>query len=1755
MAIDKLIPKYLNKEDDARLVKSVEMTDALNIRIASDTSGDGNVIKNAYGNQVVSFRSGDGLPGLGSTDKTIGSVSDNLTGEIFYFDWNSLGMHSIYRYSASSNQSQLVFRDRQAFGVDSSLITTMPTVGAVYSVSTTTGATFYFQVVSVSTVPVVSGPDTLIYVTGYDNANAVRQYNDMSIVRPSGSITKVSGTGDSSIGYSVTRGSILNFSDSTHIRASIIKNIDGDTLLYFTDGNTSPKKINATKAIVGGYPSKFTDVSSTDDMRAAFITVAKAPPLNPPTFSYSTDATQNFNNLFESNFQFAAQYIYQDGEESAISPYSELAISEYQLLDGIIDQEDRLKNNVLNVTVADTPLAGEVSVVRLLVRNGNDGTFYVSDESDYRQGLPSSFEFRNTELLVPVSPTLVNKQYDNVPITAESQTIIADRLTYGGYKEGRANLENLRGQESVFVNYGKTPRYVDLDVSYPKTTSPLTPKEFKIDISTIPASFTKDALMSLSFSLDLGLIQLGMNDAYVTWTQENKSSGDVYDYAGRVDGEVNILAQPLNVNEQILIPSGSTKAEVVELILEKVIGNGGSASRLYATTFDSDVTNYSYLTKIKDVISGQRNTNENKWLFFKGAGYIQVDLNYQDSSVLVFGIQPYQVALSADYGFNYNIAQALFNILPWLGATGQIIKSFISKSNYVGEQFPNLNVLSNRIKFVDPPIIRYEGDNVSYEKAGTISRFGSKGEDFEGFDVSPASSSLLSSTFLNDTDDVDKALRYSGVTITTGNINSVESFKSGATHSVGVVYYDEFNRSSGVQRLNDLKVEFYDDRPSPSTYTENLFGPASAVFRPTWTPPSWAKKWAPVVASQNTIINKVQYSICKAYLSSNLLATNFKSLNYDNVVYLSFRTLEGKSTSYKDGDGARLEYAWEKGDRLSVISHTAIDGLGNTYTNYSSNIDLEVLGYFNFDNDALTNPILDTTTDDSVSETTGWFLAVKIPKNTGGWTAISILEGEDYWKEQCLIQLYRYRKTADTKVYYEIGKSYDIVSDSSGNRYHQGDRNVLLSVNGTISSIEYITSIVGSGGLHLFGSNTKLYSGDIIEPTGKRAIIRYAYENDSASYAYTYLYWVDLVTGLWFPGVFSNVPLVNYQTAAAEIQNGDVYFRPRKIKIGDNINENNYTLRFIEDYSVSDFFASKNASWGRGHIYQKNAKTLFKRASITFSDPYLEGSVTLGTSSFNASESNYVDYEYRHGIIKQLAGDQDRLFLLQERRSGIVPVGRNVIEYTDGNGQLAVSNKIFGVETYYLGDFGINNNPESFAFHNGRCYFVDIRAGKVIRISRDGITPISEQSMDAYFKNNLSALVNSTSVNSVVGGIDTESDKYIVSTEDVYNSIVTIGGYSFTVQVLGDSPNDETIVGEIEFNDSEIYRFSTDDRTFSTACDEFSDSVNAVVYMDKLIDGQPIYVGTEFIGQTGTIYGVITDTTRSFYADMQLDLSSRTFTIPNPTCSGLAVSFVLQPTISTGFTIGYDIVDNVWISRFSYRPERMVSIDDTFFTFKNGTIYKHSADANRNSYYGESVADSIVEVISNYNPSMVKSYESLSLEGMDAWAAQITNTDQSASILTAGWSERERNWYAYIPRSASSGLPATITTLNGSSDVFALGRVDSAYTNKIEFTNKIDYIPFPFGASLYKVSGSTLVKLPYDVTGIYDNVTIICSATTTGLSFNDEVVVIADGGIEGDQIRDNWMKIRLSLATTSLTELYAINAYYVDSKLHNELGQ
>jgi hypothetical protein len=1704
--IEKLIPRYLNKDDDARLIKSIEMTDALNVRVSSEENGDGGVVKNAFGNSAVVFRSGNNWQGLphalpAPTNKVVGSVSDLKNGVIIYFLYNSNGDHSIYRFTTSQNNVELVYRD-----------------------------------------------------------------------------------------------SVLAFQSDSFVKGDVINNLYNEVLLYFTDGITPPKKINVTRAIIGGYSEVITN--GTDEQKLEFITLAKKPPLDPPTYEFFTDTTVDDNNIYEDNFQFAYQYVYLDGEYSALSKYTDLAVAQNQYLDGFIEEDQKNEYNAIRISVESS--IADVKTIKVLGRRGNTGPWFIAGEiSNPALASPATLyiEFRNDKLYRFISQDDANKIYDAVPLTAQSQTISGSRLFLGNYTEG---YPNLRIDSAIIPNYEKEAQVINIPVETigqtvtPNFMGPV--KEIRADISSIPAGgVTADSILIIDFSIDLGRVELYAPGYFFNFVSLNENLLKVYGGA-LIESFVYTSAFPVSIYKKQFVPAGTSYNDIIVLIQAEIEDR-------YAILFGTDTTNLGLASRFSAAVvpnnAGRQDQKFfNNYGFFTGSGTLEIDSTGVSGNYANFVLSIRDTTMSMQFlcgavSSNPNIQDSI-NIFE----TDNVV--YNGDDNQYTKYLGILDIISTTV--------------VQPEPNSTTGVFSSN---------SKFSSVLTSSSFLS------------------SFIEGVKQFKSGASHELGIVFYDDRGRSSGVQTLSSPYVEWYSDR--------QYKGAVSIVMRIKSQGPSWARKWAPVYAKRGSIDRFIQYSVIDGFIASNPDADISTIYSNQNSIYLSMRSLEGKDSSYINGKDANLSYEYTDGDKLRVVSYiddstitltissvvgnievgdvllgfglqgfffftiTSINLVGGVGTiqgtstlpigsmpsasaifnpdptnsvqvNYTAISESEqkiypsisyfnVLGYSNFTDDPDTNPVLNRSNDDTIFNSTGQFLVLENNDGAIGFNAQSIAQGTSVWGNRCIVEIYRTRKEQSEEVYYEIGESYNVT-----NGFLSSDRNIVSQIAALCTNERPLQ----------FRTNIILYAGDIIsDVSGNSALVTNVFESVSAPYNY----FVDctLSTGSFTSTQTYTFNLLNSSDAVIQLTQGDTYFRIRQLRYGSQAKSFNYFVDYVESDTVSDFYESKNTSIGRPFAVLPDAKTIYRTGSVTYSDPFIVDVTRLGLSSFNPSLAPFYDLNYIHGSIRYMVNRDDSIVFLQDKKCGLLPVGRNLIEYVSGQQGVTVSTNVVGTPSYYVGDFGVGNNPESVAVEGGRVYFADIRNGKVMRISQDGLTAISETKMDSFFKGNFRDIVQFASVKRVVGGVDDEAGEYIIASDSICTSTIAItadgvditaafeqrcigdggtfegticfdaaievllGSFSFTLQT---NCAGSVVFAEIEYNDDKLPQFNTEVREFQDICDTFDNSVNAVVFLDRLTAGQAIIVGEEFQGTNSTIYGIATNSTYDFFVGISIDLSAGTFTFIN-TCGNYNGAISNVGTTDTGFTVAYDTEDKVWNTRYSYSPERIATLDDTLYTFKAGTMYVHDDTSNRSTYYGVA-GGTIVEVISNNNPSMVKSYESLSLEGTDAWATVITNTDQSTSILTTDFSEREREFFAYVPRDTSANVgTSTITSLSGSSEVFVLGNVATSGVSgsTITFTTPVGDVPFPFGGTLYKVSGSTLVTLGVTVTAISANKQITASGAIAGVSDGNTIVVLANAGVEGDQLRDYYARINLTNTDTSEIELYAVNAVFAQSNLHNQQGQ
>ena len=211
------------------------------------------------------------------------------------------------------------------------------------------------------------------------------------------------------------------------------------------------------------------------------------------------------------------------------------------------------------------------------------------------------------------------------------------------------------------------------------------------------------------------------------------------------------------------------------------------------------------------------------------------------------------------------------------------------------------------------------------------------------------------------------------------------------------------------------------------------------------------------------------------------------------------------------------------------------------------------------------------------------------------------------------------------------------------------------------------------------------------------------------------------------------------------------------------------------------------------------------------------------------------------------------------------------------------------------------------------------------------------------------------------------------------------------------------------------------------------------------------------------------------------------------------------------YTITYSDSLKGWTSFHSYDPQWMAGLNNDFYTFKGGKVWKHHSNETRNNYYGDQ-KDSVVRTILNTEPDVVKMFKTIKLKGTGdtAWEAQVISDLNNGSIPLEGYEKKEGNWYGYVRRNAND-LDLKYLSTQGMGIVAGTGIIgDYAQINI-------------FGDVTAGISSKTTTPTPRD------NGDLLFSATISGES------ITAVGGKLG-QVRDISYNPNTNLTTIEMVK-------------------
>ena len=404
---------------------------------------------------------------------------------------------------------------------------------------------------------------------------------------------------------------------------------------------------------------------------------------------------------------------------------------------------------------------------------------------------------------------------------------------------------------------------------------------------------------------------------------------------------------------------------------------------------------------------------------------------------------------------------------------------------------------------------------------------------------------------------------------------------------------------------------------------------------------------------------------------------------------------------------------------------------------------------------------------------------------------------------------------------------------------------------------------------------------------------------------------------------------------------------------------------FIEESRIRGGYNNTQVDLGvRAFLVEDDNLQQRRKSSLIYSGIYNSRTGINNTNQFSVAEDITKTLDPVNGSIQKLFAENTNMTIFQESKVSSVLVDKDAIYTAEGSPIQATSNVVLGQVQPYLGEYGISTNPESFAVYGFQKYFTDKDRGVVLRLSRDGITEISNYGMIDYFRDNLSAL-NDLSLWTVTTGPTTESDPHD-------NTLINVNGADLNTVLLGMSV---IVNGEFSGNIVEIT----------------PSQIGGVVKVDR-----PIVV---VAGQS-----VLFQTTAPSKALGSYDIHNKNYVLSLQAMPQYAGSTLVTPTDYS--TLTFDELINGWSSFYSYKPTQMFSIRNDFYSIEYANIWKHYSTAvNSTSFYGTTSGANITFVF-NQNPSINKVFQTVNYEGDSGWQVDSFITDATGYDFTSsGWEQ------------------------------------------------------------------------------------------------------------------------------------------------------
>ena len=244
-------------------------------------------------------------------------------------------------------------------------------------------------------------------------------------------------------------------------------------------------------------------------------------------------------------------------------------------------------------------------------------------------------------------------------------------------------------------------------------------------------------------------------------------------------------------------------------------------------------------------------------------------------------------------------------------------------------------------------------------------------------------------------------------------------------------------------------------------------------------------------------------------------------------------------------------------------------------------------------------------------------------------------------------------------------------------------------------------------------------------------------------------------------------------------------------------------------------------------------------------------------------------------------------------------------------------------------------------------------------------------------------------------------------------------------------------------------------------------------------------------------------------------------------------------------TLAFDESVGGWTSEYTFVPDSGISLNNNYYTFKNGRIYRHNSEnEDRNTFYGVS-SSTIIEFVFNENPTVVKNYKGIDYEGTDNWDTAFETNLEEGSVSKTHYVLKEGKRYAWIRGEATditdidikdssvAGIGA-ITSIDGNEYTFSSGVPDSLHAGDLlYFVENENSTPALIGAVQSKTNTTVTITISDGR----------LSTATIGVPVNGNFAIyVKDNQVEKSGIIGYYNVTTMTNDSSTEAEIYSVSA-------------